>query len=71
MITINQDKLDAIYAERVRNKRDALISETDWTQGKDIPAATATKWKPYRKALRDITSQEGFPREVTWPEKPE
>jgi len=26
--------------------------------------------KTYRQALRDITTQEGFPHNITWPEKP-
>ena len=28
-------------------------------------------WLDYRQALRDVTSQEGFPNTVTWPTKPE
>jgi hypothetical protein len=30
-----------------------------------------TAMAEYRQALRDITSQEGFPYDVTWPTKPE
>ena len=26
--------------------------------------------KKYRQELRDITGQSGFPKEITWPEKP-
>ena len=70
MITINKEKLDNIVADRVRRQRDSLIAETDWTQGRDLPAAMSNKWKPYRQALRDVTLQEGFPHNVTWPEKP-
>jgi hypothetical protein len=54
----------------VRLKRDALISVTDWTQLPDVPPTTAEKWLPYRQALRDITLQEGFPENVTWPTPP-
>jgi len=28
------------------------------------------EWSTYRQALRDITEQEGFPYQVTWPTKP-
>jgi len=32
--------------------------------GATVPATTAA----YRQALRDITSQAGFPWEITWPD---
>jgi len=54
----------------VREKRDRLIAETDWTQAADIPQATKGKWMPYRQALRDVPEQTGFPFEVAWPIKP-
>jgi hypothetical protein len=28
------------------------------------------EWVAYRKLLRDIPSQSGFPKKVTWPESP-
>ena len=27
-------------------------------------------WATYRQALRDITTQSGFPWEITWPDAP-
>ncbi len=33
--------------------------------------AGALCWITYRQALRDITSQPGFPTSVTWPIKPD
>jgi hypothetical protein len=57
-------------AETVRFKRDFLITQTDWTQGYDIPQVTKDLWIPYRQELRDITLQSGFPTSVTWPVKP-
>jgi len=54
----------------VREKRDRLIAETDWTQAADIPQATKDKWMPYRQALRDVPEQTGFPFAVVWPIKP-
>lgn len=54
----------------VRAKRNLLLSESDWTQGKDIPDSISSKWTTYRQALRDITSQEGFPNNVQWPQMP-
>jgi hypothetical protein len=54
----------------VRDKRDRLLAETDWTQAADIPQATKDKWAPYRQALRDVPDQAGFPFDVVWPVKP-
>jgi len=53
----------------VRSRRNGLLSESDWTQVADAPVDQAA-WANYRQALRDITSQEGFPYNVTWPETP-
>jgi len=61
------------YAERasvVRANRNVLLTESDWTQGKDIPDSISTPWATYRQGLRDLPDQEGFPWDVTWPEKP-
>ena len=65
-----EDKLEQRKAS-ARNKRDALIRETDWTQLPDVPEPTAEVWVGYRQALRDVPQQEGFPNEINWPEKPD
>lgn len=60
-------------AVSVRSDRDARLSATDWIvirsveRGEPVPE----DWIVYRQALRDITLQEGFPRDVAWPVKPE
>jgi hypothetical protein len=57
-------------AERnIREQRNFLLSESDWTQVEDAPV-DKTVWATYRQALRDITTQEGFPFNVTFPNKP-
>lgn len=38
---------------------------------KKLGTAVAGGWAKYRQALRDITTQEGFPYDVTFPQKPE
>ena len=59
-------------ARNIRGKRDGLLQDTDWIvikayeRNANIPA----EWEMYRQALRDITSQEGFPYNATWPTKP-
>ena len=55
----------------LRSERNRLIALTDWTQMEDIPQATRDTWKPYRQALRDITSSATSLDDVTWPTKPE
>lgn len=61
-----------VLAENVRSKRDRRIAETDWYMMPDYPAdpETLEVVKNYRKALRDITLQSGFPRDVEWPVMP-
>ena len=64
----------------LRNVRNRLLAESDWTQFNDSPLSDSkkTEWKTYRQALRDITKTakpklEGailVPSSVTFPEKP-
>ena len=61
--------LDAQQAKSVRNDRTNRLSESDWTQLADAPV-DKTAWATYRQALRDVTTQEGFPWSVSWPVKP-
>lgn len=61
-------KLSAAQAgENIRNKRNKLLSESDWTQARDLVLPNDSAWTAYRQALRDITLQEGFPFNVEWP----
>ena len=68
---VEQQPLEQAW-RNIRSRRDSLLQETDWVviksseRGQSIP----TSWELYRQALRDITSQEGFPYSVTWPTKP-
>ena len=60
---------DAEQAATMRKQRDEKLAECDWTQVSDAPVDKAA-WATYRQALRDITTQTGFPWTVTYPEKP-
>jgi hypothetical protein len=55
-----------------REKRDARLDATDWTQLVDCPLddMDIVLWQSYRQALRDVPQQEGFPLNVEWPEEP-
>lgn len=54
----------------IRQTRNQLLRDSDWTQLGDIPEELANLWKDYRKALRDITKQPGFPDNVEYPIPP-
>lgn len=54
----------------VRDRRNALLTSTDWTQAVDVPQAIKDRYAVYRQALRDIPQQEGFPDNVVWPVEP-
>jgi hypothetical protein len=60
---------DAEQAKSVRQSRTEKLKDSDWTQ---IADSTADKdaWAAYRQALRDITSQAGFPWTIDWPTQP-
>ena len=60
---------DAEQAANVRTSRNDLLTKCDWTQIVDS-TADKTTWATYRQALRDVTLQDGFPWNVTWPEQP-
>lgn len=60
---------DAEQAKAVRQQRGEKLKESDWTQVADAPVDQAA-WAAYRQALRDISTQEGFPWAVEWPEQP-
>ncbi|WP_051183262.1 tail fiber assembly protein [Desulfocurvibacter africanus] len=60
-------------AAAVRAERNHKLRESDPLALPDYPHADETvrqTWQDYRQALRDLPGQEGFPLDVTWPEKP-
>ena len=69
----------------LREERDAMLKESDWTQGEDVPTTLKNKWKVYRQELRDLPSKYPNPTfdgtvnvaskhlrltDVVWPTKP-
>jgi len=69
LIKVDSQKLLDIQADEARTQRDALLSQSDWTQVPDAPVDQAA-WAEYRQALRDLPQQAGFPTEITWPQIP-
>tara|TARA_B100000886_G_C20345138_1_gene458336 strand:+ start:643 stop:1020 length:378 start_codon:yes stop_codon:yes gene_type:complete len=73
-------ELDAAEPMRLlREERNSLLKETDWTQNDDVPTETQTKWQTYRQQLRDLPAS-ASPKldsnyeldfsSVTWPTEP-
>lgn len=56
-------------AKSVRQTRGTKLAESDWTQLADAPVDKAV-WAKYRQALRDVTTQSGFPWTIEWPTQP-
>ena len=63
----------------LRKERDRLLTETDWTQGYDVPVGIKTNYTSYRQELRDLpskfkpiidTSSPTGISSVTWPTAP-
>jgi hypothetical protein len=65
-----KDAVDAQQAAQMRSERTRKLSECDWTQVADAPVDKAV-WATYRQALRDITTQAGFPWDIQWPSEPQ
>lgn len=63
------DERTKAQASSIRAERNAKLAETDWTQLADAPV-NKEAWATYRQALRDVTTQSGFPWTVTWPDAP-
>jgi hypothetical protein len=61
-------RTDEEIAAEIRTERNQKLAETDWTALSDV--TISNEMIAYRQALRDITTQDGFPNEVTWPTKP-
>ena len=55
--------------EEIRQIRNELLLECDWTQLADIPTEIKTSWQSYRQELRDVTTQSN-PFNIVWPVKP-
>ena len=57
------------WAERMRNHRDRLLKESDWTQVNDAPVDQQA-WATYRQALRDFPATWTAGPEADFPDTP-
>lgn len=56
-------------AKEIREQRDKLLADTDWTHLQDtsLDSAEKEKYRIYRQKLKDVPQQEGFPYNVEFP----
>jgi len=68
------DGADERFAAVLREDRNKLLDDSDWTQMNDSPLNNEDKiaWATYRTALRDLTTHANWPNlnEEDWPTKP-
>ena len=71
IVAVPTPTLDELESQ-VRAERDMKIAETDYYMMSDYPSnpQNLEELKVYRQALRDVPKQEGFPRDVRWPNVP-
>tara|TARA_B100001250_G_scaffold413696_1_gene448668 strand:- start:2500 stop:2943 length:444 start_codon:yes stop_codon:yes gene_type:complete len=67
---LNKEDIDRLVGSDVRDERNELLKETDWTQNRDVTLSNDAEWKTYRENLRNLPTQSGFPHNVVWPTKP-
>ena len=60
-------------ADIVWEKAKQLLKDSDWAVLPDVIMFKELKdeWIEYRKVIREIRTQSGFPTNVFWPKKPE
>lgn len=63
------------FWEGIRNRRNQLLSNTDWTQVPDCPLSETRKeeWRVYRQKLRDVITTNADvtkPQDFVWPLPP-
>ena len=63
------DILDEWWIERMRNHRNRLLAQSDWTQVADAPVDQQA-WATYRQALRDFPATWTAGPEADFPDTP-
>ena len=50
------DNYDSYCMFQLREQRNLKLSQSDWTQNRDITLSNDSNWKTYREELRDLPS---------------
>ncbi|WP_233866562.1 XkdW family protein [Paraburkholderia adhaesiva] len=62
---------DIAASNKARTQRNSMLSDVDTTINRiEDGGGDASAWRNYRKALRDVPQQTGFPHRIKWPDKP-
>lgn len=71
-IVADPEKVEGAFWDGVRQERDVLLKNCDWTQLADAPIDPTKKalWMTYRQTLRDIPDNHTYPT-ITWPDIPQ
>ena len=67
MIEEEKAEIDKLKIAEVSARRNKLLLDSDWTQLPDIVSDVKDLWTRYRKQLRDISTQPGYPWTIEWP----
>lgn len=61
--------VESTKAELEWERAKQMLRDSDWTMLSDVPLMDfqKTAWIEYRRALRDIRLQSGFPNDIQWP----
>ena len=65
-----KDDKPVLDLEQLRIKRNSLLSQSDWTQNRDVTLSNDADWKTYRQKLRDVTKTYKSLDDVKWPTAP-
>lgn len=67
------DHVQSTAAELAWEQAKTMLRDSDWSMLPDVPMTAGQKsgWIAYRKALREIRLQSGFPDNIVWPKAPE
>ena len=70
--TAPADLAQSSAAELAWDTAKKMLQESDWSMLSDVPMTSGNKalWVEYRRALREIRLQAGFPTDIQWPSKP-
>ena len=66
------EPIQSTKAELAWEQAKQLLRDSDWSMLPDVPLTKGDKklWETYRKSLREIRLQAGFPENITWPTRP-
>jgi hypothetical protein len=64
---------ESLISQTAWERAKQLLQESDWTMMSDVSMTKGDKalWIEYRRQLREIRLQAGFPSEIEWPLSPE